>query len=762
MNEKILQKKLKKSFVAASLIGLLIVVFSIATVAILNHSLNQMTLEEMKTETEEYSRRIQQQIKKNFQILQTFAVFLGDFNLNDQTSFAESLQDANEKNDFLSMGYFDKSGEGVLATLGQDVKKNIPNSSLNGEVREVVSKALSGEQTVSGVFDSRVAEARIFVYGVPVYQNGEVTGTLTASDRMNDFADILTGSNTLSGNGYLHLIESDGTFLIRSSRSVIQEEADSVFDGSYFSQKEQERIRQTMEEGESLFSSFHYQGKDYQVFLQPVGVNHWYLLCVNTREEISGAAYQMVRITVVTLVCILILSLLLLVFSYRLLYSNNRALNRLAYQDGLTGADNLQRFRQTLTALCEKKGARGSVAALNVRQFKFINEIFGREFADQLLCRIKENIQENLELEEFFCRDNGDLFYVYLKDTDRERVRTRIEHILQQVSHSSLSDHKNYQVLMYAGVVIFDEENVYRHDRGDALLTHVLFALATAKTLPSNSVWFYDKERHKAEELENYVESHMHQALEKQEFRLFLQPKFDLNTNRLAGAEALVRWITEEGRMIFPNQFIPLFEENGFCVQLDFYMVEQACRQIRQWLNAGITPIPISINQSKRLFYETDYIENLRSLTEKYEIPATLITLEILEGLAMENVEELNQKIGKLQELGFRVSMDDFGSGYSSLNTLGNLNIDELKLDQGFLFAIAGGQGERFKLIMEKVVSLTKSLHISTVVEGVETEEDEALIKSLGCDLGQGYYYSRPISAVEFNKKYMEAQKDES
>ena len=254
----------------------------------------------------------------------------------------------------------------------------------------------------------------------------------------------------------------------------------------------------------------------------------------------------------------------------------------------------------------------------------------------------------------------------------------------------------------------------------------------------------------------------MHQALEKQEFRLFLQPKFDLNTNRLAGAEALVRWITEEGRMIFPNQFIPLFEENGFCVQLDFYMVEQACRQIRQWLNAGITPIPISINQSKRLFYETDYIENLRSLTEKYEIPATLITLEILEGLAMENVEELNQKIGKLQELGFRVSMDDFGSGYSSLNTLGNLNIDELKLDQGFLFAIAGGQGERFKLIMEKVVSLTKSLHISTVVEGVETEADEALIKSLGCDLGQGYYYSRPISAVEFNKKYMEAQKDES
>ena len=356
--------------------------------------------------------------------MQTFAVFLGDFDLNDQAFFAESLQDANEKNDFLSMGYFDKSGEGVLATLGQDVEKSIPNSSLNEEVREVVSKALNGEQTVSGVFDSRVAEARIFVYGVPVYQNGEVMGTLIASDRMDDFTDILTGSNTLSGNGYLHLIEADGTFLIRSSQSVIQEEAESVFFFFYFSQTERERIRQAMEKEESIFSSFQYQGNEYQVLLYPVGVNQWYLLCVNTREEISGAAYQMVRITVVTLVCILILSLLLLLFSYRLLYSNNRDLNRLAYQDGLTGADNLQRFRQTLAALCGKKGARGSIAALNVRQFKFINEIFGREFADQLLCRIKENIQENLELEEFFCRDNGDLFYVYLKDTDRKSTDT--------------------------------------------------------------------------------------------------------------------------------------------------------------------------------------------------------------------------------------------------------------------------------------------------------------------------------------------------
>lgn len=760
MNEQIRQKKLKKGFLVASVLGFLIVVTGIVTVTTLNRSLEEMVREGMKNETEKYSGRIQQQIEESFENLETLAVFLEDFELTEEKTFPESLQKANEKEDFRSMAYFNKEGTGILTTQGADVKRGVALSSLNEEVQRVVNDALNGEKSISQAFDSRYASQKVFVCGIPVYRDGQVAGALLARDQIEAFTNTLEGSTALNGSGYLHLLEENGTFLIRSAYSVTQEKAITIFEGSYFSEEEQGKIRKAMENGKSIFSYFQYGGRDYQIFLCPVGVNHWYLLCVNTQGKITGTAYQMVQVTVATLVGILLLSLLLLVCSYRLIFHNHRELTRLAYQDNLTGADNLHRFRQML-ANCVEKRATGCVAALNVRQFKFINEIFGREFADHLLCQIKEIIQEKLEPEEFFCRDNADLFYLYLKNTDKDIIQERIQQILYRVSKGSPADHKNYQILMYAGVAIFDEESIRQGECSDDLLTHVLFALATAKTMPSNSVWFYDRERHKAEELENYVESHMHQALENKEFRLFLQPKVDLSTDALAGAEALVRWITDEGRMVFPNQFIPLFEENGFCVQLDYYMVEQACCQIRQWIDLGITPLPISINQSKRLFYEVDYIENLQKLTKKYEIPANLITLEILEGLAMENVEELNEKIGTLQKLGFRISMDDFGSGYSSLNTLGNLNIDELKLDQGFLFAAAGEKGDRFRLIMEKVVSVAKSLHISTVVEGVETAEDEALIKALGCDLGQGYYYSRPISAAEFNKKYMGIQEGE-
>src|SRR5699024_9670301 len=155
---------------------------------------------------------------------------------------------------------------------------------------------------------------------------------------------------------------------------------------------------------------------------------------------------------------------------------------------------------------------------------------------------------------------------------------------------------------------------------------------------------------------------------------------------------------------LFPGDFIPLFEENAFCTKLDMYMVECVCRQIRQWMDEEIRPIPISVNQSKLLFYETDYIPKLCSLVEKYQIPAELITLEILEGLAVNNMDEMNRKIAMLQEKGFRVSMDDFGSGYSSLNTLCNLRINELKLDRGFLMQTTEEENEKLRMIMEHIV----------------------------------------------------------
>src|SRR5699024_5372444 len=191
----------------------------------------------------------------------------------------------------------------------------------------------------------------------------------------------------------------------------------------------------------------------------------------------------------------------------------------------------------------------------------------------------------------------------------------------------------------------------------------------------------FDEQLMKTIQIQNEIESSMQYALKNEEFKLFIQPKYDVFHDKLVGGEALVRWIRNDGTMFYPDQFIPLFEKNGFCVDLDLYMVENVCKQLRKWIDDGKTVYPISINQTKRLFYHSDYVEKLQSIFNKYQISPDLIILEVLEGLAIEDLDSFNRCIERLHAIGLKVSLDDFGSGYSSLSNLNELNVDEIKID---------------------------------------------------------------------------------
>ena len=389
----------------------------------------------------------------------------------------------------------------------------------------------------------------------------------------------------------------------------------------------------------------------------------------------------MILITRIAFSLVLAVVILLVFYGYRALKKKNRELIQYAYYDPLTGAYNSEKFQQELTEVMKGQEA-WALAGMNIRQFKFINEIFGRNQADSLLCHVKEAMENNMEEGEYFCRNSADMFLMLLKTSDKKIIQERIRKIMGDISAFSANWRRNYEIQMYCGISLIPAGG--KKDTATMQTTHTMFALEKARTLPRNSIWFYDLKLHQEEILQNYVESHMNQALEAGEFKMYLQPKFELKTGKLVGAETLVRWIPEDGKVIYPGQFIPIFERNGFCAALDMYMTEQVCRQLRRWRDENGQVVPVSVNQSKILFYEADYVERMEKLIKKYQVPAEWITLEILEGLAMENIDKLNQVILRLKKIGFRISMDDFGSGYSSLNILGNLRIDELKLDKGF------------------------------------------------------------------------------
>ena len=751
MDEKMMQKRVRRTISLIVVIGFVLVATVAGLVFYFRSTLDVAVRRQMKFEALEYKLRLEKQMASDFQLLDTVAALIEENGTMDQTEAIQILSKANQRNDFVTMGFFPKNKAGTVAVLDQETHTQVEVSSLEEEVQRVINKAWAGEASMSRLFTGSYTGEKVFAYGIPIYgSDGQVEGALLSSNKIKIFTDILNDNGVMGGNGYIHLLGQEGEFLIRSSRSVVKENLATIFDGPYLSGEVSGQVKKSLENGEEVFAHFRYEGKRYQFFLEPIGINGWYLFCVNTLQTSNQAAYQIVRTMAAVCLGAVFLIVFFMVYGYRLVRKNSRELMYQAYHDSLTGAYNLSFFVRELEGTL-RTGRGLYVAALNIHQFKFINEIFGRKQGDLLLFEIRQLLDECLDREEFFCRDTADLFYLCLRGPDRERIRDRLSQMIEQISALSKKRHSNYQVRLYCGVAAADGENL----TADQMMTRVMFALDTSRERIQNQIWFYDKQLHEKEIMQNYVESHMEQALLDGEFRLYLQPKMNLKSGKMESAEALVRWITGEGNMIFPDQFIPLFEENGFCIRLDMYMIECACRQIREWMDQGLSPVGISVNQSKLLFYEEDYIEKLEELIARYRIPAEKITLEILEGLALENVEELNIRLRKLQEKGIRISMDDFGSGYSSLNTLADLEIDELKLDRGFLMKVAQEGNLKVKLIMEQIVRVTKRMGIDTVVEGVETEENHRFIQELECDYGQGYYYSKPVSAQEFTEKFL-------
>ena len=745
MTELKIEKHLKKLTVWVAMICVLILLAGSLLTVSLNHVQQEGINNRIQNEVEKYREDLLQKIRVDFQTIYTLSAFL-EFNGGlDRENFSRGLLESNNHNSFVRMGYFNRNGTGIRVTSGRDIETDVSLKETGKGIQRIIRKAWEGEAAFSGVFYDEELKKEVIGYGVPVYREGQIIGALAATEEADALKEVLTNDVLFGGNGFIQLIDSQGNY-------VLSYEMDSIFSGDYFSRKEKKKLKTILKEEGSGFASVRYEGENYRIFIEPLGIQNWSLLGVEATNAANKLTNQMILISRIVFALVLIAVLFLVFYGYWLLKKKNRELIRYAYYDPLTGAYNAEKFQQELEGIM-KGNQDWALAGLNIRQFKFINEIFGRNQADNLLCHAVRVLEKNMEAGESFCRNSSDMFLVLLKDGSQEELKKRIWKIMEEISGFSSNWSRNYEIQMYCGISRFTMGE--KKDTATMQITHTMFALEKARSLPRNSIWFYDLELHQEEILQNYVETHMNQALEAGEFKMYLQPKFNLQTGDLAGAEALVRWIPEDGKVIYPGQFIPIFENNGFCASLDMYMTEQVCRQLRQWQTEGVPLLPISVNQSKILFYEADYVERMEKLIRKYQIPAGWITLEILEGLAMENIDKLNQVIVSLKKIGFRISMDDFGSGYSSLNTLGNLRIDELKLDKGFLQELEGADYKRQKIIIKHIIDLSKSLKISTVAEGIETEENRRMVRDLGCDLGQGYYYCRPVSAGEFNQKYM-------
>lgn len=748
MNEHDIKRGLKKLICFFICMAFLLMAAGYAVVHVFISTFSAATEERMQEESDNYKGRIERQINQNFQFLNSISSIIGNYGLENTKNFSKALQEANKESNFLMLGFFDQEGEGILSSINRDQAMTIRLSDTQQEIQNSVLRSLQGEQVLTDTFIGELSKKKVLAFSVPVYENDRIVGTLIASDSVEAFSTVLDERNMFYGSGYVHLVDSEGNYLITGEEMAVKDAPLSVLEPPYMNEQKAWEARESMEKGEMVEFTFSYAGKEYHGLLDPLEVNGWYLFCVNSIGNVNRNIYLIAYTVMIFFALIMALFIFTLYSVYRLMKSMNGQLKKMAYYDDLTGIYNIKQFTNLAEAEHREK-KKYAIAVFNVRQFKFVNEIFGKEQADKLLKYIGKILEQAIKAEEFVCRESADSFYVFFKETNPFQILARIDKIIKKITDIGELADNSYQLVIRCGVAMSEKGKDVQ-----SVMTCAMFALARAKE-ENKDVWFFDSALHEKEQIENFIENNAREALKNNEFQLFLQPKINLKDGSLSGAEALVRWIRNDGMVLYPNSFIPMFEKNGFCVQLDMYMFEKACSQIREWIDKGYEPIPISINQSRMTFYEGNYEIRLYNCLQKYRIPASLITLEILEGIILENVETLNNRLEKLQKIGFQISMDDFGTGYSSLNALGKLKINEVKLDRGFLLEASEEANENTRLIMEEIIHLSKKLRISTVIEGIETKQDEEFVKKIGCDNGQGYLYSKPISAKSFTEEIL-------
>jgi len=282
------------------------------------------------------------------------------------------------------------------------------------------------------------------------------------------------------------------------------------------------------------------------------------------------------------------------------------------------------------------------------------------------------------------------------------------------------------------------------------MLDRARLALGNAKSDSGDKIQFYDEKERRRIVSERQIESTMESALESGAFAVFFQPKCAFNNGKIRGAEALVRWNDTVRGLVSPDEFIPLFERNGFILKLDMFILEQVVKRLAEWEQEGKKIVPVSVNFSRQHLNDSRYIPQMVRVLDKYRLPHHFIEVELTESIILNNVALAQNVVRGLHNKGFTVSMDDFGSGYSSLNVLKNLQFDSIKLDKEFLSGF--NENENAKRVIVGAVEMLKSLRVNVIAEGVETQEQADFLRDIGCDIAQGYFYSKPLSCTEFEK----------
>lgn len=613
--------------------------------------------------------------------------------------------------------------------------------------REFFKQGMQGKAMITDVMEDAIGDEPepINVFSVPVYNedNSQVIGVLFATCRTRNFKDILS-IECFDGAGYGCILNEDGDIIINSSETRLKD-VDNILSVLESRGQENKEVIAEIKEAAKLNKSctgiFHLDKAQYFYYTPLTEINDsaWYMLTIvpaEVLEQRMNPVMQTTNLLLLVMLGVTVVSIVLYIYSY---HKTREKLIQLAYEDPLTEGPNYQGFKEKLN---ENSKRQGYIVAMDINEFKIVNSTCGVETGDEALRNIWAVLKKEISEKELAAHVNADRFSLFLVAEDKEKLISKIERLTADIS--AISERLNIPQLIPAFGIYYGK----REEGLEKCYSCAIEAKHLIKGRRDRNYAFYDEVDIQQALEKREMEDNFEQAVQSRQFEVWYQPKFSVEDFRVVGAEALIRWRREDGTLIPPGKFIPVFERNGMISTLDEYIFREVCRQQKEWEKRGKKMFPVSVNISRASLYFGNIVEKYRTILEGYQLDAKYVELEITESATIDNAE-ISTLISKFHEAGFHLLLDDFGNGYSSLSSLNMMHFDTLKLDKSLVDYIGDENGET---LLYYITKLAQNLGLLITAEGVETKEQVSFIQKLKCTDIQGFYFSKPLPVAEYEK----------
>lgn len=721
---------------------IIVLLIGILAVAWYSHVLKNELRELVRNTLKEVSSQnvliVQKEIEGDLSALTEIAERIGALENADEDTIVRTLRGVTYRYSFKRMGFCSANGRAYTTD----------DSVFDPSQWDWFQASMAGENCISEPLIDAVDGEEIIIFSAPVKRRDMVVGVVFATYRIESLKQILSVTS-FEGEGYTYIIQRDGDKVVDSVNPTSFQNMTNIYNSMRNADGRNiqaiKDLKQLLADGQTGYVIFYNKIGKY-MYVTPLGINDWFLADVVPVDFMESTSNDILYRTYAVCVVLAAICVIIVVMIYIEERRKKKQMQNLLYVDELTGGDTHAKFLLDVEKKVSGTYQEAAFVMMDLDDFKLINELFGYEEGNSVLRYTWNVLREHCREEECLGRSIADRFVLWLYFDTKGEIEKRVTQMAEEIQRYAIPQASEY--------ILHPVFGIYYVDKGDedvegmqncAALVHNL-----AKQEKSGNYKVYTDVMKEKMLQKKQLSDQIEFAYKNHEFIAYYQPKYESVSQRLAGAEALVRWRKPDGQTISPGLFVPLAEESGFVRKLDEYIFREVCMAQKRWLDKGLKIVPISVNLSQRHLENPEFVDEYKRIVDETGVPIEYIQLEITESALYEKKKEFIEIMEKLHQMGFVILMDDFGTGYSTLMMLKSIPVDVMKLDKSFVDDYDDVRGRQ---IIRCVMRLAQDLQIAITAEGVETQEQYEFLKSIGCDTIQGYYFAKPMPEEEFEAR---------